>query len=319
MAAPEQDERFVDRLSRQGEEALGKVAEELIAKALDFPLVTLVGVILADVGLNLPDFRAAERTRAGRLRVRVHPISLEAAAVRHVDVVQLQPRVVIVVVITASGSVAKRTVDFEDVSLARGEGPALGNAPGVALAGSALWLPEPLLRRLRDEVSDGLRVASFGADALRRTAEAGDQRGAETLLIDAAHAAMEKGGPRAAVALHVSAAELKRSLKLAPHRRIGRVELPLLAELGDPSSLLGLVAHVAVENRQQKLLVLAIDRVLQALLEAQPRHVAGAFVDERELAQLLGRIGISRSDISYQSVLFASTPSWRLIWESVLP
>jgi FlgD Ig-like domain len=56
-----------------------------------------------------------------------------------------------------------------DVSLARGVGPALGNAPGVALAGSALWLPEPLLRRLRDEVSDGLRVASFGADALRRT------------------------------------------------------------------------------------------------------------------------------------------------------
>jgi hypothetical protein len=56
-----------------------------------------------------------------------------------------------------------------DVSLARGEGPSLGNAPGVALAGSALWLPEPLMRRLRDEVEDGLRVASFGADALRRT------------------------------------------------------------------------------------------------------------------------------------------------------
>ena len=53
-----------------------------------------------------------------------------------------------------------------DLSLARGEGPALGNAPGVAFAGSALWLPEPLLRRLRDEVADGLRVASFGADAL---------------------------------------------------------------------------------------------------------------------------------------------------------
>ena len=56
-----------------------------------------------------------------------------------------------------------------DLSLARGEGPALGNAPGVAFAGSALWLPEPLLRRLRDEVADGLRVASFGADAFRRT------------------------------------------------------------------------------------------------------------------------------------------------------
>jgi chromosome segregation ATPase len=31
VAAPEQDESFVERLSRQGEEALGKVAEELIA------------------------------------------------------------------------------------------------------------------------------------------------------------------------------------------------------------------------------------------------------------------------------------------------
>jgi hypothetical protein len=56
-----------------------------------------------------------------------------------------------------------------DVSLARAEGAALGNSPGVALAGSALWLPEPLMRRLRDEVEEGLRVASFGADALRRT------------------------------------------------------------------------------------------------------------------------------------------------------
>ena len=31
MDQPEQDERFVDRLSRQGEEALGKIAEELIS------------------------------------------------------------------------------------------------------------------------------------------------------------------------------------------------------------------------------------------------------------------------------------------------
>jgi hypothetical protein len=56
-----------------------------------------------------------------------------------------------------------------DVSLARGEGPALGNAPGAAFAGSALWLTEPLLRRLRDQVSDGLSAASFGADAFRRS------------------------------------------------------------------------------------------------------------------------------------------------------
>jgi len=29
---------------------------------MDLPLVTLIGVILADVGLNLPDYRAGERT-----------------------------------------------------------------------------------------------------------------------------------------------------------------------------------------------------------------------------------------------------------------
>jgi hypothetical protein len=46
----------------------------------------------------------------------------------------------------------------------------------VAFVGSALWLPEPLQRRLRDEVADGLRVASFGADAFRRTVRISDDR-----------------------------------------------------------------------------------------------------------------------------------------------
>mgnify|MGYP001305959380 CR=1 FL=1 len=42
-------------------EAQVMVGTQMVAKGLHVPNVTLVGVILADVGLNMPDLRAPER------------------------------------------------------------------------------------------------------------------------------------------------------------------------------------------------------------------------------------------------------------------
>ncbi len=51
---------IMDKFSTHQADVL--IGTQMLAKGLDLPLVTLVGVVLADSGLNLPDFRASERT-----------------------------------------------------------------------------------------------------------------------------------------------------------------------------------------------------------------------------------------------------------------
>ncbi len=52
-------QRILSRVERGEVDIL--LGTQMIAKGLDFPRVTLVGVVNADVGIHLPDFRASER------------------------------------------------------------------------------------------------------------------------------------------------------------------------------------------------------------------------------------------------------------------
>ena len=91
----------------------------------------------------------------------------------------------------------------------------LATAPGQPLSAAALARYYYYKGRILDAAGDARSAApqyrraieydpGYAPPALvlaRRAADAGDQRQAETLLIEAAHSAMEQGGPRAAVPL----------------------------------------------------------------------------------------------------------------------
>jgi primosomal protein N' (replication factor Y) len=146
---------------RRGETRI-LLGTQMIAKGLDFPNVTLVGVVSADSALNLPDFRAAERTfqlvtqvagrtgrgeRGGRVIVQTfdpdHP-AIQAAA-RH---------------------------DFQ--RFAREELPtrqALGYPPfGVMARIIARGASEPLVTAYLDQVADAVKRAAAEADVKIRFA-----------------------------------------------------------------------------------------------------------------------------------------------------
>lgn len=53
-------EKILSAFGRREADVL--IGTQMIAKGLDFPDVTLVGVVAADMSLNIPDYRAAERT-----------------------------------------------------------------------------------------------------------------------------------------------------------------------------------------------------------------------------------------------------------------
>ncbi len=84
--------RLLDEFAASGDVLVGT---QMVAKGLDFPAVTLVGVIAADIGLHAPDFRAAERSfalimqvcgRSGRARAGeaiVQTYSPEHTAITH--------------------------------------------------------------------------------------------------------------------------------------------------------------------------------------------------------------------------------------------
>ncbi|MFW6161516.1 MAG: replication restart helicase PriA [Planctomycetota bacterium] len=192
-------QELLDRF-RSGEARI-LVGTQMIAKGLDFPQVTLVGVVSADTSLYLPDFRAAERTfqlveqvagragrgeRGGRVVVQTtnpHHVSILAAAAHDYRMfahVELDARRdldyppfghLLRVVVTApdhdrarrrARDLARRVLDLPEANALDLLGPA--ECPLANLQGKARW---QLLLKARDR-----RPIHLAARALRPAAGA---------------------------------------------------------------------------------------------------------------------------------------------------
>ncbi len=164
---------------------------QMIAKGLDFPNVTLVGVVNADTALHLPDFRAAERTfqlvtqvagRTGRGpqggRVLVQTLSPDApaivAAVRHDlpafaakelphrEDLGYPPFAAMIRIVVRGRTHAAAQALAEEIARRLGERSG-GAAPGVRILGPA---PAPMAK-LRGNFRFQIQLHSADGGALR--------------------------------------------------------------------------------------------------------------------------------------------------------
>ena len=171
------------------------VGTQMIAKGLDFPGVTVVGIVSADSGLHLPDFRAAERTfqllmqvagRAGRgdLPGRIlvqthapeHPSIVLAARHDFVAFAEVEQKLRAELGYPPEGRLIRVVLDDEDEARVRVAGDELAAALGQALQGDPAQVlgPAPApIAKLRGRHRINLLVkAPAGEESLDRARRA---------------------------------------------------------------------------------------------------------------------------------------------------
>jgi primosomal protein N' (replication factor Y) len=167
----------------------------MIAKGLDFPGVTVVGIVSADAGLHLPDFRAAERTfqllaqvagRAGRgdqpgriivqTQTPEHPAIVLASRHDFVAFARAEQELRREVGYPPHGRLLRVILEDEDESRVRGTAEPMGEELRRRLHGHPAQVlgPAPApIARLRGRFRDNLLVkAPPGIDSLDRAREA---------------------------------------------------------------------------------------------------------------------------------------------------